>query len=179
MFALQNNDINKNEGTESPLSFWIKLMEIIETLESMCTAYLPENLFVVQIEHQIEAKHIGVFIDGDTSIGINDCRNLAKHLSAQLDEMDFGKEPYMLEVSSPGADKPLLKIRQYPKHIGRELLIKLVADVETEVIGKLQEVNANEITIALKDKKTAYKQPTLKSVPFNQIKEASIILSFK
>jgi ribosome maturation factor RimP len=152
-------------------------MEIVSQIKEWTEAFLPQELFLVDIETKIGSSKISIFIDGDQGVDIPACQKLSRHLSDKLDEQNYGEEPYYLEVSSPGADSPLLKFRQYPKHIGRELFVKLKA--ETELTGKLISVTEDTITIALKDKKKGYLNAPEKSIPFADVAEASVILSFK
>jgi ribosome maturation factor RimP len=152
-------------------------MDIITQIKDWSTAFLPQEYFVVDVELNERSKKLSVFIDGDKGIDIETCKNLSRHLSEKLDELDFGSEPYSFEVSSPGADKPLTVARQYPKHIGRELDIKLLA--QTELLGRLESVSDNGIVISLKDKKKGYKDAPQKEVAFADIAIASVVISFK
>lgn len=152
-------------------------MDIVEQIKDWSSAFLPEDLFVVDVELKPNSKKLCVYIDGDEGIDINACKGLSRHLSEKLDELDYSAEPYYLEVSSPGADRPLRSERQYPKHIGRELLVKLQA--QTELSGRLEDVTETGITLALKDKKKGYRDATLKEIAFADIAEASVIISFR
>ena len=106
-------------------------MDIVADIKNWSIQFLPADLFVVNVEEHLHKQKITIYIDGDNSIDISACQKLSRHLSEKLDEQDFGAEPYTLEVSSPGADRPLLNPRQYPKHVGRELFIKLNAQTES------------------------------------------------
>ncbi|TAE81720.1 MAG: hypothetical protein EAY81_09565 [Bacteroidetes bacterium] len=152
-------------------------MDILSLIKEWTDDFLSDDLFLVNIEHKEGSHKISLFIDGDSGIDIEACKTLSRHISDKLDELDFGEEPYALEVSSPGADKPLLVKRQYPKHIGREFLVRLKA--QTELTGKLEEVTESGILLALKDKKKGYKEATVKAIDFEEIDEATIILSFR
>lgn len=152
-------------------------MDIVAEIKNWSAQFLPADLFVVNVEENLHKQLLTIYIDGDNGIDISACQKLSRHLSEKLDEQDFGAEPYTLEVSSPGADSPLLNPRQYPKHIGREFFIKLNA--QTELTGKLQTANSTQIEILIKDKKNLYKNAPLKQIAFADIAEASIILSFK
>lgn len=152
-------------------------MEIIAQVKEWSEGFLPQDLFLVDVELNERSKKLSIYIDGDKGIDIDACKNLSRHLSEKLDAVDYGAEPYSLEVSSPGADRPLLVTRQYAKHIGRELDIKLKA--ETQLTGKLESVNENGITVSLKDKKKAYKDAPQQEIAFDDIATAAVILSFK
>ncbi|MFN4082653.1 MAG: ribosome maturation factor RimP [Bacteroidia bacterium] len=139
---------------------------------------LPDDVFVVDVEYKPNSKKLSVFIDADGPLTIEQCRKFNQFLSAKLDEIDFGDGRYTLEVSSPGVDRPLKLSRQYNKHIGRELEIKLLA--QTEMLGKLTEVKDQSIVLELKDKKKGYKlkEPVLKEILFEDILSAKVIVTF-
>lgn len=56
---------------------------------------------------------------------IEACTNLSRTVSAILDVEDFIPGEYVLEVSSPGIDRPLIKKRDFERHQGREIKVKL------------------------------------------------------
>lgn len=152
-------------------------MDIISQLTEWTQELLPEHLFLVEVEQKQGAKKISVFIDGDKGVTIEDCRVLSKALNARLDELDFGNEAYYFEVSSPGTDRPLKSLRQYPQHVGRELLVKLAGN--NEILGKLDAITETGIKLLLKDKKKAYKDATEKEIAFDEIAQVSVQISFK
>lgn len=152
-------------------------MDIISQLTAWAQELLPENLFLVEVEQKQGAKKISVYIDGDTGVTIEACRVLAKGLNARLDELDYGNEAYMFEVSSPGVDRPLKLKRQYAQHIGRELVVKLTGN--NEILGKFDSMTEEGIKLLLKDKKQGYKDAPEKEVAFSEIAEASVQISFK
>ena len=167
----------EKEGTKVP-SFILK-MDIIEQFTVWTNEYLSSYLFLVNIEWKVGSKKVSIFIDGDNGVSIDECRMLSKHLSGHLDSMEYGDEPYTLEVSSPGAENPLTLFRQYPKHIGRELKVILLQN--TELLGKLVKIEGDIITLHLKDTKKDYKakETILKEININDIKETTVQISFK
>jgi ribosome maturation factor RimP len=74
-------------------------------------------------------------------ISLADCEHVSKLASAWLDVVDFGKSRYVLEVSSPGLDRPLYRARDYTRFLG-SLVRVTVEDPETRrkltVVGRLQ-----------------------------------------
>ena len=56
---------------------------------------------------------------GEAGVSLGDCELVAKHVSALLDVVDFGKSRYLLEVSSPGLDRELYGPRDYARFVGR------------------------------------------------------------
>jgi ribosome maturation factor RimP len=104
--------------------------------------------------------------------------DFTKQVSTLIDEDDFGDVPFTFEISSPGADNPLTDIRQFPKHIGRNF--DLVLTNEETLIGKLEKIEDSNFffqkEIKGKGKKVSFEETI---IPYSQIKQATIIISFK
>ena len=92
-------------------------MQVIEQINNWGVEFLPENVYVVEVEFKPGSKKLSVFLDSDEALTIEQCRQFNKIISEKLDELDFSEQAYTLEVSSPGVDKPLRLSRQYPKHM--------------------------------------------------------------
>ncbi|NML66522.1 ribosome maturation factor [Hymenobacter sp. RP-2-7] len=121
---------------------------------------------------------ITVTLDGPTGLGIDEIATITRRLNRAM-EATYGEEAaYSLEVTSPGADQPLTDPRQYARHVGRSLHLKLQDG--TEKTGPLVNVlpEGLEITEVVKVKT---KKTTLPAVviPFGDIKEAKVVISFK
>ncbi|MCK5704350.1 MAG: ribosome maturation factor RimP, partial [Cyclobacteriaceae bacterium] len=122
-------------------------------------------------------QKIQVFIDGDQSVDVDECSRISRKLSDELEERDIIEGRYVIEVSSPGVDKSLKFIRQYPKHIGREL--EVVTIDKKKYQGKLLSVIDKEIEISIKSNKVKKKlnSQSLK-LSFNEIEKAGVVLRF-
>lgn len=151
-------------------------------IEHLIDENLAEKaLFLVELSMN-EANHIEVFIDSDEGeVAIGDCVSLSRHIESNLDREE---EDFNLNVSSAGLDLPLRTKRQYPKHIGE--LLKLRMEESKEMLFRLKAVNeVGIIGIPLKKnskaKKGAQKQYIeLEEVqlPFESIIEAKIEVVF-
>jgi len=146
--------------------------------EKQLTALVTEHLegtpfFVVDVSIR-SGNRICVYIDGDQGVNIDDCKAVNRFIESSLDRET---EDYDLTVSTPGANSPLRFPRQYPKHTGREL--EIITTDDTAINGILVRADAEGIELEhpKKSKKEEQKPNTL--LPFNQIKEAKIKLSFK
>ncbi len=88
-------------------------------------------LLDVNVRFERRARIIQVFADTDDGITINECAEISRELSRELDAGDrLGPAPYQLEVSSPGIDRPLKLLRQYHKNIGRRFHVKFKSGTE-------------------------------------------------
>jgi ribosome maturation factor RimP len=132
------------------------------------------------IDIHAKKQKVTVFIDADETMDFSKCKAISRYLEAIIEENKWLGEQYTLEVSSPGVGTPLKQIRQYPKNIGR--VLSITQDDETLVEGLLKEVNEREITIEqeimAKEGKKKIKRTEQKEIPFENIKEAIVKISF-
>ncbi|RBQ06971.1 ribosome assembly cofactor RimP [Pedobacter miscanthi] len=136
----------------------------------------PE-LFLVEVKMLPNNKLI-IHVDGDEGISIQDCVAISRHVGFHLEEENAIEQAYNLEVSSPGVGEPLKLIRQYQKNIGRTVSIKLKEGLKKE--GKLLEVAENNLLIEESVKEKGKKAVAIETaVPFNDILETSVLISFK
>lgn len=148
-----------------------KLRSIVDTESTQF------GLFVV---HQTVSP-TGLFrfyVDSEEILSMKNLADFTKHVSQLIDESDFGDKPFTFEISSPGADNPLTDIRQFPKHVGRNFEVLL--NNEDSFKGKLEKIEESSFffqkEIKEKGKKVSYEEIIL---PYSEIKQATIIISFK
>ncbi|MGY0503946.1 ribosome maturation factor RimP [Luteimonas sp. e5] len=89
--------------------------------------------------------------DGQTvapSVGIDECEQVSREVSAQLDVEDPISGQYTLEVSSPGLDRPLFSAAQFSRFIGETVkaVLKLPQDGRRRLTGRIVAVEGEEIT---------------------------------
>lgn len=119
-----------------------------------------------------------VFIDSDSSLDFRKCSRISRYLEAIIDEEDWYGPKYTLEVSSPGATRPLIP-RQYKKHVGRKVKVKLT---EEKIEGVLEAVFDDHIIVAYKkvekQGKKKIRTEVKHEVQHSDIKEIKVKLSF-
>ena len=93
--------------------------------------------------------YLRAYIDKEGGVNIMDCENVSRAFSDVLDEKDFIKDAYILEVSSPGLGRTLKKDRHLLKSIGQEVEIKTYKPINKckEFVGVLESFDENEIVI--------------------------------
>ncbi|WP_207428470.1 ribosome assembly cofactor RimP [Pedobacter sp. SYSU D00535] len=135
------------------------------------------DLFLVDVKMHSNGKLI-ILMDGDEGIGVADCAAISRHVGHHLEEENVIDHAYHLEVSSPGIDTPLKLQRQYEKNIGRRISVKLEDAQKRE--GKLLQVSEEGITIEEQKKEKGKKAELIESfIPYNQIAETKVLISFK
>ena len=96
---------------------------------------------------------LSIVVDKVEPIDMNMIVELSNQLSNYLDEIDNSSEPYLLDVSSLGAEKPL-KISELSKYVGRYVNVHITNPIDGENIfeGDLKEVSEDSITISYRIK---------------------------
>lgn len=94
--------------------------------------------------------------EDDTPISIDQCESISREISDILDRLDPIKEPYMLEVSSPGIDRELKKEKDFVRFMGRDVDVKLykAQDGTKLICGKLIAYDDGKLTIEANNKQT-------------------------
>ncbi len=138
-----------------------------------------KNCFIVELDVK-PGNNIMLEIDSLNGFTIQDCVDFSRAVEHNLDRE---VEDFELHVSSPGIDKPFRVKEQYLKNIGRE--VKVVTNEDEKVEGELKAVNndAIEVEYSYKEKiEGKKKKQTItesKKIEFNNIKETTLIISFK
>lgn len=151
-----------------------KIKEIVEK-------HLPdESHFVVDIEvgEMGAQQRIRILIDADAGLNINTCALVSRAVGEEIEAIGLVDQAYVLEVSSPGVDYPLVSGRQYRKNLGRNLKVTLADG--TEVEGKLLNVDGSGVSLTVKKKEKGKKATEEESIlAFEQIKKSIVLVSFK
>lgn len=151
-----------------------------EQIQDLIQDKLEENnCFVVELSIG-DGNAISLEIDSYNGVSVKDCIEFSKAIDNNLDRE---VEDFELNVSSAGLDKPFRVIEQYKKNIGRN--VKVVPVEGVVVKGELKEVSEDEIMVEYsykeriegrKKKETIIQQ---EKINFNNIKETTVIISFK
>lgn len=120
--------------------------------------FLAEGGFeLVDVEFVKESGNwfLRVFVDKEGGIDIDDCGKISEYLSAKLDENDPVIEPYFLEVSSPGAERPLRKPKDFYHAINENVFLSTYESINgmKEFEGKLISYDEETLVIEMKQKK--------------------------
>lgn len=129
--------------------------EKVEKLVKPIIENLGYELYDVEYAKEGKNYYLRIFIDNEKGIDLNDCENVNDSITDILDEENYIKEQYFLEVSSPGIERVLRKEEHLKKSIGEEINIKLFKKDEKgnkEYLGRLKDFNQNEIIIEQEEK---------------------------
>ena len=150
--------------------------KIIETVEKLVQPIVErQNLQLVEVEYQKEGGNwfLRIFIDKeDGGIDIEDCGKVSELLSKELDRVDPIPDAYFLEVSSPGAERPLKNEKDIAKAVGKAVFIKTYEAIDNNKTfeGKLVNFSGNMITIE--------EGKTLKEIPYDKVAKIRLAVVF-
>jgi ribosome maturation factor RimP len=107
-----------------------------------------------------------VIVDGDTHLSLDQVTVATKAISEIVENLPtLGNNPFTLEVTSPGLDRPLTKPRHWRKNQDR--LIKIVLTDGKEIMGRIKDSTETSVTV---DDQT---------INFADIKRATLEVEFK
>jgi ribosome maturation factor RimP len=127
---------------------------ITSTVEQMVRPMLIENGFeLVDIEYVKEGgnRFLRVIVDKPGGIDIDDCGRISEFVSQQLDENDPITEAYFLEVTSPGAERPLKKTEDFVKAVNSHVFVTTYEPIhgQKEFEGLLTSYDEHELVIQI------------------------------
>ena len=91
-----------------------------------------------------------IFIDKDGGVDINDCEAMSRAIDEPLDQLDPIDGEYILEVSSPGIERELIKDEHFERFIGADVMVKMIRPIEgigKEFKGVLTAYDGGDVTI--------------------------------
>jgi len=145
---------------------------VTELVESIVT---PLGYELVGVEYIPQGKHsvLRVFIDSEDGVVLEDCEKVSRQLGSVLDVEDPVKGQYLLEVSSPGLDRPMFKLEDYERFNGQLVKMRLhdKQDGRGKVKGRIQNVIGSEISLLLDDGEQI-------EVRFDNIDKANLVPEF-
>ncbi len=126
--------------------------EYEQRAEALLTPIVDANGFeLVDVEYVKEAGewYLRGYIDKPGGITVNDCETVSRVFSDKLDEEDFIDDSYIMEISSPGLDRPLKKEKDYVRSMGKLVEIRTYRPIEKqkEFCGILTAYDSNSVTI--------------------------------
>ena len=157
------------------------MSSVVETVTGLVTPILDERHFeLVDVEFVKEGKswYLRIYIDKPGGINIEECALVSDLLGEKLDNCDPDPIPqaYFLEVSSPGAERPLKKERDYKRALNSYIHVSLYQPLEGNKVyeGTMVDLKPNELTLEYMDKT---RQKTI-VIPRKQIAQARLAIKF-
>jgi ribosome maturation factor RimP len=162
-------------------AFFLSLMDgkrtasVADYVAGMAEPILVEmglELVEVQFRREQAGWILRLIIFRPTGITVEDCAIVSREVGNLLDVEDVIEQPYHLEVSSPGLDRPLKTARDFGRYRGQK--VKVVAKTQTadhqEIIGVIGEVMEGSVTLVAGHERF--------EIPYDQIAKARLVIEF-
>ncbi len=131
---------------ESQAQIQRQLEELAETLVA------SEGMELVDLEYRRQGPRwmLRLFIDKEGGVTIDDCAKISKEFGDLLDVKDIIPQTYVLEVSSPGLNRPLRKKEDFSRFVGRKVQLRLVTPMEgrKKIVGNLVGIENETVIVA-------------------------------
>lgn len=129
---------------------------------------------LVGIEHhrQPGSDLLRIYIDQESGVTVDDCQRVSEQVSAVLDVEDPIRGHYMLEVSSPGLDRPLFEAAHYERFAGHRVRVRLGMALEgrRNFTGKLCGIDGRTVVLEVDDQ--------VVRLPLDNIEQARLVPEF-
>ncbi|MFJ6720237.1 ribosome maturation factor RimP [Streptomyces sp. NPDC091259] len=133
------------------------------------------DLEVIELSKAGKRRMLRVIVDSDEGVELDVCAELSREVSDLLDESDvMGEDEYVLEVSSPGADRPLTEHRHYVRATGR--LVKFQLTEGGELIARILDVDDEGMDLEVPGVKG--RKATARRIAFTDIAKARVEIEF-
>lgn len=109
------------------------------------------ELVDVEFVKELGNFYLRAYIDKEGGVTINDCEKVSRALEEKLEVSDPIKDAYILEVSSPGLDRPLKKDKDYERALGKDVEFKLYKALkgQKEFVGTLTGYTSDTMTVTV------------------------------
>ena len=150
-------------------------MEVIRRIEELLTPSLEALGYeVVRVQFNGEQRQtLQIMIErvDGKGVTVDDCADVSRSISALLDVEDPISKNYTLEVSSPGIDRPLTRMKDFARYAGFEVRIELKKSIDgrKKFKGPLLGLDGTNIMMAVDGRETI--------LPFDFIHSAKLILT--
>ena len=128
-------------------------IDIVDKLEPIVSG-LGYEFVGAEMGQTENGQTLRIYIDKPEGIDVEDCANVSRQINAVIDVEETNgsaliSSAYLLEVSSPGIDRPLFSAAQFARHIKQTVKIKLLSGVEgrRNFKGKLVSVDDEQAVV--------------------------------
>ena len=148
-----------------------KIVSEVETMIAPIIDSMGMELVDVEWKQQSGNWNLCIYIDKPGGITLDDCEAVTYELSDLLDRSDLIAHQYMLEVSSPGLERPLKKKEDFERFTGNSVYIITSEPIQEQkkFKGKLKGIDEEGHIIIQKDKKAKDTK-----IPFEKIQQANL-----
>lgn len=147
-------------------SFRKNIIEIAEKILGVSGFFLIDTI----VRGNENDRIIELYIDGENYITTGDCSEMSRQIIKYIDDNGILSSPYRLDISSPGIDRPLIFLKQYPKHIKRKF------EITYNPSGK--KIKFNGVLVSINDEELTFLTDKEIKINFKDITKAKVLADF-
>lgn len=150
-----------------------KIAEEVENFITPIANELGYEIVEVEFAKKYNGDNLTIYIDKKGGIDIDDCEKFHNAINEPLDELNpTADKPYILNVSSPGIDRPIKTDKDFERNLGEIVEIRLfkMLDRKKLFVGKLIHFSDTEVVIEIENKEV--------SIERNNISKATKYIEF-
>ena len=126
------------------------------------------------LEYLSQGKHstLRIFVEREGGVDLSLCERVSRQVSSVMDVEDPISSEYTLEVSSPGADRPMFQLSHYERFTGSQVALKLRSAFEgrRKFSGVIRGIEGDDVVIVVDDHEYL--------LPIDLIEKANIVPQF-
>jgi ribosome maturation factor RimP len=127
----------------------------------------------IELAGSVRRPTVKIFIDREGGVTLEDCERFSRAMSAVLDVEDPIATPYVLEVSSPGLDRPLKALRDFEASVGKlaRVITNEAIGKQTFFIGRIMSIKGSMIRLRLENEEEI-------EIPYENVSKARLEIEF-
>lgn len=149
---------------------------LVEKIEKLIQPVLDkEGIELVDIEFKPRRNGsvLTIYIDKEGGVDLETCKRVSELISPILDVYDLIKSRYYLEVSSPGIERPLKKVKDFQRFVGSEVSVNTFNKIRgrKKFKGLLEKADENSIVVKVDEEKY--------EIPYSEISKANLMVEIE
>ncbi|MDE5788977.1 MAG: ribosome maturation factor RimP [Clostridia bacterium] len=152
----------------------MKFKPVEEITQMLANIASGMDIEIVEVECSEKSGTLTVYIETEAGVDLDTCEKFHNAIFDPIDELDpsYG-QPYTLNVSSPGLDRPFKTVRDFERNLGKEVELKLYAPLKGKKFlqGFLDEFDENTVTVTVGKEKL--------KIPRNKIAKINKAIKFE
>lgn len=133
-----------------------------------------EDLDLVDIEYKKEGQgwYLRIYIDKKGGVTVDDCQKVSRRIEDMIEIDEIVNSAYMLEVSSPGLDRPLKKEKDFLRSLGKKVRVTTYSPINNQrnFVGTIKDFSNETLYLEINEAPMA--------IPFTAIANAKYVLDF-
>jgi len=129
---------------------------------------------LVDVEYLSEGGRwiLRIYVDREGGITLNDCVRVTREIEDLIEVKDFFRQPYVLEVSSPGLNRPLKKEKDFVRAVGMDVKIRMADPIDgrRNFQGRLESLEDGVLSVTVNNDRFL--------LPFGKVEKANLVYDF-